>query len=85
MTKPEPTPLEAPSSGVEGAWQENRRLRLLGVWHDDVPVYRREALGPGHRMAGPAIIEQGDATILVPASYSAETGEFGDLTLSREG
>ena len=85
MTKPEPAPLEASSTGVEGAWLENRRLRLLGVWHDDVPVYRRDALGPGHQIDGPAIIEQGDATILVPASYSAETGKFGDLTLSREG
>ena len=84
MTKPEPMPLEAPSTGIEDAWLENRRLRLQGVWHDDVPVYRRDALGPGHRIAGPAIIEQGDATILVPATYAAETGEFGDLTLSRE-
>ena len=85
MTKPEPMPLEAPSTGIEDAWLENRRLRLQGAWHDDVSVYRRDALGPGHRIAGPAIIEQGDATILVPATYAAETGEFGDLTLSREG
>ena len=85
MTKPDPTPLKVLDSGIEDAWLENRRLRLQGIWHDDVAVYRREALGPGHRIAGPAIIEQGDATILVPATYSAETGDFGDLTLTREG
>ena len=85
MTTPEPTPLAAPSAGIEGAWMEHRRLRLQDAWHDEVPVYRRAALGPGHRIDGPAIIEQDDATILVPASYGAEIGTFGDLTLTREG
>ena len=28
-------------------------------------VYDREKLGPGHRIAGPAVIEQMDATTLV--------------------
>ena len=85
MTKPEAIPLAGPSSDIDAAWLENRRLRLQDVWHDDVPVYRRDALGPGHRIAGPAIIEQGDATILVPATYAAEAGTYGDLTLTRKG
>ena len=32
---------------------------------DDTPVYRRDALKPGHRLAGPAVIEQLDATTLL--------------------
>ena len=61
MTKPEAIPLPGPSSDIDTALLENRRLRLQDVWHEDVPVYRRDLLGPGHRIAGPAIIEQGDA------------------------
>ena len=85
MTKPEAIPLAGPSSDIDTALLENRRLRLQDVWHEDVPVYRRDLLGPGHRIAGPAIIEQGDATILVPATYAAEAGTYGDLTLTRKG
>ena len=35
------------------------------------PVYDRERLGPGHRMAGPAIIEQMDATTVVLPDQTA--------------
>jgi N-methylhydantoinase A len=36
------------------------------------PVYDRERLGPGHRLSGPAVIEQMDATTLVlPGQTSA--------------
>ena len=84
MTKPAPEPLEARDKSIEEALLENRRLRLQGIWHDQVPVYRRSALGPEHPIAGPAIIEQGDSTILVPATYSAETGDLGDLILTLE-
>ncbi len=32
---------------------------------DDTPVFRRDALKPGHRLSGPAVIEQLDATTLL--------------------
>ena len=85
MTTPEPTPLAAPTGSIEDARLESRRLRLQGVWHEDVTVYRRDALGPGHTLAGPAIIEQSDATVLIPPGYVAEVGAYGDLTLMKEG
>ncbi len=36
----------------------------------DRPVYAREALRPGNRFAGPAIVEQMDATTLVPPGWT---------------
>src|SRR5438046_2436787 len=32
----------------------------------DTPIYARDALRPGNRFAGPAIVEQMDATTVVP-------------------
>jgi N-methylhydantoinase A len=32
---------------------------------DDTPIYRRDALLPGHRLTGPAVVEQLDATTLL--------------------
>jgi N-methylhydantoinase A len=42
-----------------------RRVRFAGGWHD-TPVLRRGALTPGDRLAGPLVIEQLDATTLIP-------------------
>jgi N-methylhydantoinase A len=39
------------------------------------PVYDRERLGPGHRIAGPAVIEQMDATtVLLPGQTAVVDG-----------
>ena len=35
------------------------------------PIYARERLRPGNRFAGPAIVEQMDATTLVPPGMTA--------------
>jgi N-methylhydantoinase A len=40
------------------------------------PVYDRERLGPGHRIAGPAVIEQMDATTLMLPGQSAVVDPF---------
>ena len=36
----------------------------------DTPIYARDALRPGNRFAGPAIVEQMDATTLVPPGWT---------------
>jgi N-methylhydantoinase A len=48
-----------------------RPVRFDGVWHD-TPVLRRSALAAGERLAGPLVIEQLDATILIPPGDRAE-------------
>jgi N-methylhydantoinase A len=46
------------------------------------PVYRREGLPVGHRLVGPAIIEQYDATTVIPPGWEAVVDEMGNLVLS---
>jgi len=59
------------------------------IWLDGRPtqaqVFDRAALGPGARLAGPAIVEQPDTTVLVPAGHVGDVDRFGNLWLRREG
>ena len=48
------------------------------------PVYDREALGPGHRIAGPAIIEQMDATTLLLPEQHAHVDRFVNLIITND-
>jgi N-methylhydantoinase A len=58
------------------------------IWLDGRPteaaVFERADLGAGARLAGPAIIEQPDTTVLVPAGHLGEVDRFGNLVLRRE-
>lgn len=47
----------------------------------DTPVYDREALRAGNRLAGPAIVEQMDATTLVPSGWTARVDVYLNLIL----
>jgi N-methylhydantoinase A len=48
----------------------------------NVPVYDGDRLGHGNRLAGPAIIESVNTTILVPAGYFAEYDVLGNCLLN---
>jgi N-methylhydantoinase A len=48
-------------------------------------VYQREALVPGHRIYGPAIIEQMDSTSIIPPGWEAVTDGFGNIRAVRSG
>jgi N-methylhydantoinase A len=45
------------------------------------PIYARERLRPGNRFAGPAIVEQMDATTLVPPGMTARVDAYLNLIL----
>jgi N-methylhydantoinase A len=45
------------------------------------PVYSREALGAGNRFAGPAIVEQMDATTVVPPGMTVRVDRYLNLIL----
>ncbi len=53
-------------------------LRSQAMWagdrFDDVPVYRREALPPGCRLAGPALILDPTGTIAIDPGFELELG-----------
>jgi N-methylhydantoinase A len=65
----------AARSGEREVWLPEAR-RLVAC-----PVYDRERLRPGHRLTGPAIIEQMDATTLVLPGQHARVDGFGNLIL----
>jgi N-methylhydantoinase A len=64
---------------------ERRRLRLGGGWTGEAPVFAQGALPPGSAIAGPAIIEQDLATLLVPPGFTASVGDQGDIEFAKEG
>ena len=45
------------------------------------PIYARERLRPGNRFTGPAIVEQMDATTLVPPGTTARVDAYLNLIL----
>ena len=49
-----------------------------------VPVFTRERLGRGHRLAGPAIVESGQTTLFVPQGWRLEVDRFNHVVLHRD-
>jgi N-methylhydantoinase A len=58
-----------------------RRVWFDGHWHD-TPVFRRETLGPGIALEGPAIVEQLDATTVVEPGDRVAVDALGNLVIS---
>ncbi|GMR22343.1 MAG: hydantoinase/oxoprolinase family protein [Acidobacteriota bacterium] len=51
----------------------------------ETPFYRRDQLGAGHRLEGPAIIEQSDTTTVLPPRAKLEVDRFGHLVMEYAG
>ncbi len=78
-------PLELPTvpaaAGEPAPWRM-RAARFAGV-EREVPVYARDDLGADCLLRGPAIVEQLDATSVVPPDHRLEVDRFGHLVVSR--
>jgi 5-oxoprolinase (ATP-hydrolysing) len=61
---------------------ESIRMFSGGRWHA-APLYRREHLGPGQRVEGPAIIAEANATTVVEPEWRAEVTPLDHLVLER--
>jgi N-methylhydantoinase A len=59
-----------PFAAVSGGEPVTRRIYENGEG-GEATVYQRAALAPGFRFEGPAIVEQYDTTVYVPAGFSA--------------
>ena len=46
------------------------------------PIYERALLAPGHRLVGPAIIDQLDSTTVLHAGQTAEVDDYGNLVIT---
>ena len=62
-----------------------RAARPIGLWPDagDVPVYDRDALGVGQGIAGPAIVEERETTIVIPPRWTAKVDGIGCIVATR--
>jgi N-methylhydantoinase A len=79
-------PVELPSYRRQGlplkdALRETRKARFGGVTLD-CPVYQRDRLDVGVNFDGPAIIDQLDATTIVPPGQSARVDEFKNILIT---
>jgi N-methylhydantoinase A len=49
-----------------------------------VPVFQRETLLCGHRIEGPAVVDQLDSTVVILPGWVADVDRFGTMILTRE-
>ena len=63
-----------------------RRQVYFDEWgaSDLCPVYGRAALNPGAKVAGPAILEGTDATVVINPGWVARVDQFGNCIMSAE-
>jgi N-methylhydantoinase A len=59
----------------------HRRVWFESGWKK-TPIYRREQLSAGARIAGPAIVEQMDATTVIEPGNSVVADKFGNLVVT---
>ncbi len=71
------------AGGATPVLAASRQVHVGGTLYENVPVYRRELLKAGHRLAGPAIVDQLDTTTLIPPGYAGEVDTFGNIVLRR--
>ncbi|MBI5505555.1 MAG: hydantoinase/oxoprolinase family protein [Deltaproteobacteria bacterium] len=62
---------------------EDRVAAFVGGRRETVPVYRRDRVGSGARLRGPAIIAEYSSTTWVEAGFEAVVDEVGNLRLRR--
>ncbi|MEZ5078582.1 MAG: hydantoinase/oxoprolinase family protein [Solirubrobacterales bacterium] len=67
-----------------GAGARQRQVWRDGGWHRFAALGRDE-LGPGTALAGPAVIEQEDTTVLLTPGWTGTVHASGALLLAREG
>jgi N-methylhydantoinase A len=58
-----------------------RRVWFDGAWHD-TPIHRRERLGAGAELVGPAIVEQLDTTTVIEPGDRARVDRLGNLEIA---
>jgi N-methylhydantoinase A len=73
---------KASAGGGETARPGTRRAYFEGRWAE-VPVIARGALTAAGRVPGPAVVEEDEATTIVPPGWTIQAGAAGTLRLER--
>jgi N-methylhydantoinase A len=76
-------PAAGPAAPLCDAEPHGRRRANLGRGFTATPVHRGRDLAPGHRVRGPAIVEEAFTTLVVQAGWEARVDEAGDYRLVR--
>ncbi|ARS71028.1 hydantoinase/oxoprolinase family protein [Sinorhizobium meliloti] len=71
-----------PPSGT--GHSDTRDMRFNGTVFPAARIYQRDALGRDSRIAGPAVIQQVDATILVPPGYDAHLDAYDNIIIFKD-
>ena len=75
-----PLQVFAPSAKSAASPQSRRKVWFADGWAD-APIYRREDLAVGQALAGPAIVQQADTTVLVEPGWTARVDDIGNLRI----
>ena len=71
---------------VQGSDSSGAQIATVGVVFRegelDTPLYQRELLAAGNRIAGPALVVQLDTTTVVPPGWQGEVDAYGNLLLA---
>lgn len=70
-----------PDASLEAARRGTRRVHLGGAWHE-AAIYDRLLLPVDAAIAGPAVLEQPDTTILIEPSLVGTVDRFGNIILA---
>ena len=70
------------SAGDVGAARKGTRRAYFGAGLIEAAVYDRYALAPGFRLAGPAFIEEREATTVLPPGDTAHIDESGNIRIA---
>lgn len=77
-------PLPAAEGGADAARRGERTVYLdpqQGA--RALPVYDRARLGHGHALAGPAIVESGQTTMMIPAGWTLRVDQYDNALIER--
>jgi N-methylhydantoinase A len=81
VDKLEPHKLPKDNGQVETAIKGRRKVDYLEAGIHEATIYEGDALTPGMRFVGPAIIEEAEATVVIPPGIPCEVDEYGNYQL----
>ena len=79
-----PKPDDAPAPPAARASRKGQRRVFDGEAWRDLPIWDRDALAPGDRVEGPAIVEEPFATHFIAAGWTARPGPAGALLACKD-
>jgi N-methylhydantoinase A len=83
LSKPQRKTIETARDAVESARVGSRPVRHAGSEQQyEYAIYDRALLKAGHRVTGPAIVEEMSSTTVIPATRELVVDEFGNLIIT---